>query len=276
MSEAERPAFGASEVIEITSKFEADDDAFIIGGQATNFWAWFYQDKEPALKLKGPFTSEDVDYFGTQDVARNVAAALGGKLLFPEPGDHTPSTAQIETTINGKPLRIDFLGAVLGVKNYELRRGGVSILEITADLDGKPTTVLIKVLHPLICLKSRIVSMLHPATRRTDRIARTQAEAAVVIIRRFIDDALDDKDWKDARDCFKRLFRYLKSDEYVKVADVKLGIDPLTVLRAFAEDERIDQRYRENQLKKMIARVEGRRAGRHDRLSKLSSQKLGG
>lgn len=47
MSDTERPAFGASEVIEITSKFEADDDAFIIGGQATNFWAWFYQDQEP-------------------------------------------------------------------------------------------------------------------------------------------------------------------------------------------------------------------------------------
>jgi hypothetical protein len=267
MSDPDRPAFGASEVIEITSKFEADDNAFLIGGQATNFWAWLYQDKEPALKLKGPFTSEDIDYFGTQDVARNVAAALGGDLFIPEPGDHTPSTAQIVTTINGKPLKIDFLGAVLGVQNYELRRG-VSTLEIKADLDGEPTTVLIKVLHPLICLKSRIVSMLHPATRRTDRIARAQAEAAVVILRRFIDDALDDKEWKDARDCFKQLFRYLKSDQYVKVADVKLGIDPLTVLRAFAEDERIDKRYQENQLKKMIARVEGRRAGRHDRLSK--------
>ena len=66
MSDPDRPAFGASEVIEITSKFEADDNAFLIGGQATNFWAWLYQDKEPALKLKGPFTSEDIDYFGTQ------------------------------------------------------------------------------------------------------------------------------------------------------------------------------------------------------------------
>jgi hypothetical protein len=102
MSDPERPAFGASEVIEVTSKFEADDDAFLIGGQATNFWAWFYQDKEPDLKLKGPFTSEDIDCFGTQDVARNVADALGGKLLLPEPGDHTPNTAQIVTTIHGK------------------------------------------------------------------------------------------------------------------------------------------------------------------------------
>ena len=262
MSEAERPAFGASEVIEITSKFEADDDAFIIGGQATNFWAWFYQDREPDLKLKGPFTSEDIDYFGTQDVARNVAKALGGKLLLPEPGDHTPSTAQIETTINGKPLRIDFLGAVLGVQKRELRRG-VSVLEIKADLSGKPTTVLIKVLHPLLCLKSRIVSMLHPATRRSDRIARTQAEATLIIVRRFIDDALDDANgWRDAHECFRQLYRYLRSDEYVKFADIELGIDPLTILRAFAEDNRIDQRYRDNQLKGMIAGIESHRAAR--------------
>ena len=266
MSDPERPAFGASEVIEVTSKFKAEDDAFLIGGQATNFWAWFYQDKERDLKLKGPFTSEDIDYFGTQDVARNVADALGGKLLLPEPGDHTPSTAQVVTTIHGKPLVIDFLGAVLGVQNRELRRG-ISLLEITADLEGKPTTVLVKVLHPVLCLKSRIVSMLHPATRRSDRIARTQTEAAVVIVRRFISDALDDAEgWSEAHDCFRQLYWYLRSDQYVKVADIDLGIDPLTILRAFADDQRIDQRidqrYRDMQIKKMIANIERRRVGR--------------
>ena len=139
MNDFERPTFGALEVIEITSKFDADDDAFIIGGQATNFWAWLYQEKEPDLKLKGPFTSEDIDYFGTQDVARNLANALDGRSLLPDRDNHTPNTAQIETTINGKPLKIDFLRSVLGVQDRELQRGGVSILEITAELDGKPT-----------------------------------------------------------------------------------------------------------------------------------------
>jgi len=51
MINTKRPAFGAAEVIEITSKLECDDDAFIIGGQATKFWAWFFQNKEPELKL---------------------------------------------------------------------------------------------------------------------------------------------------------------------------------------------------------------------------------
>jgi hypothetical protein len=107
----ERPLFGAAEVIEITSKFEADADAFMIGGQATNFWAWLFQDKEPDLKLKGPFTSEDIDYFGSVDVARNVAAALKGKLLIPVRDDPTPSTAQIVTTNSREAARHRFLGS---------------------------------------------------------------------------------------------------------------------------------------------------------------------
>jgi hypothetical protein len=262
MNASERPAFGASEVIEITSKLEADDDTFIIGGQATNFWAWLYQDKEPDLKLKGPFTSQDIDYFGTQDVARNLAAALGGKLLLPKGDDHTANTAQIETTIHGKPLKIDFLRTVLGVEDRELRHG-VSVLKIPAQLDGKPTQVQIRVLHPILCLKSRIVNMLHPATRRTDRIARTQAEAAIVIVKRFISDALDELGgWKEAKACLREIFRYLRTDEYVKISDSEIGIDPLTILRAFADDTRIDQRYRNRQVKRWIAKIEQRRLGR--------------
>jgi hypothetical protein len=265
VSEAERPAFGAADVIEIASKFESVDDAFIIGGQATNFWAWFYQDKEPELRLKGPLTSEDIDYFGSQEAARTVAEALGGKLLLPVRDDHTPSTAQIVAAIKGKPLIIDFLGAVLGISARELRRG-VSVLEIAAEVEGRPTTVLIKVLHPVLCLKSRIINMLHPATRRTDRAARTQAEAALVIVRRYIDDTLNDDDgWKEARNCFATVYWYLRSDEYVKIADVQLGIDALEIIRAFAADERIDPRYRELQLEKMIANIERRRAQRRER-----------
>jgi hypothetical protein len=263
MTDDECSAFGAAEVLTIASKFEADDDAFIIGGQATNFWAWFFQDVAPEdLKLKGPFTSEDIDCFGSQEVARHVAAALGGQLLLPAKDDHTPSTAQIVTVINGRHLKIDFLGAVLGIRDRELRRG-VSVLEAQGNLEGRITTVLIKVLHPVQCLKSRIISMLHPATRRSDRIARMQAEAALVIVRCFIDDALSSAGgWRDAHDCFRTLYWYLRSDEFVKVADVELDIDVLTILRTFAHDERVDARYRELQLKKMIVNIEKRRARR--------------
>jgi hypothetical protein len=257
----ERPTFGAAEVIEIASKFEVDDAAFIIGGQATNFWAWFFQDKEPDLKLKGPFTSEDIDYFGSRDVARNVAAALGGELLVPDIDDFTPNTAQIRMSFHGKPLVIDFLGGILGVHEREIRRG-VSVLEVQGEIDGRPTIVLIKVMHPLLCLKSRIINMVHPSLGRHGTIARTQAEAALIIVRRFIHDTLDDDDHHEAKECFRTLFRYLRSDEYVKVADLKLGLDPLNIIRTFVDDKRIDSRYRGRQLKQMVAKIEERRANR--------------
>jgi hypothetical protein len=51
-------------------------------------------------------------------------------------------------------------------------------------------------------------------------------------------------------------------DQYVKVADVELGIDVATIVRTFAHDERIDARYRELQVKKMIANIEKRRTCR--------------
>lgn len=118
-------------------------------------------------------------------------------------------------------------------------------------------------MHPVLCLKSRIVNILNPATRRTDRIARTQAEAAIVIVQRFISDALDDPDgWKDAHACFREIFRYLRSDEYVKFADIKIDIDPLKILQAFEDDERIDRRYRNRTLKPMIVTIEERRKNR--------------
>ena len=127
MTDAERPAFGALEVIQLSSKFEQDDATFVIGGQATNLWAWYFQDADDVLRLEGPFTSEDIDYFGTQEVARNLAIALGGTLFIPKPGDITPSTAQVIAYINGKPITIDFLAGVLGVKNRELENGVVAL-----------------------------------------------------------------------------------------------------------------------------------------------------
>jgi hypothetical protein len=264
MSADDRPRFGAAEVIQLASKFEKDDPSFVIGGQATNLWAWYYDDADEIARLQGPFTSEDIDYFGTRDVARNLAEALNGVLEVPDADDHTPNTARVTVSINGKPLRIDFMAGVLGVKNRELENGVVAIA-VAAAVDGHPVEAIIKVLHPVICLKSRILNMLHPAVRRTDQIAKRQLDAAAAIVRCYISDALDDSDRKEARRCFATLFRYLRSAEYVKDADIRLGIDLLDIIKAFAQDERIDARYREHQLQKMIASIERRRAGRRSR-----------
>ena len=124
MSADGRVGLGAAEVILITSKLEKDDTAFIIGGQATNLWAWFYRDRDPTLTTS--LTSQDIDYFGSAESARRFAEAIGGDLLLPEPGSFTPSTALVRAEVNGRVITIDFLNDVLGISLRELGRGGVS------------------------------------------------------------------------------------------------------------------------------------------------------
>ncbi len=257
---SENSSFGAEEVIQLTSHLEADDATFVIGGQATNLWAFFYRKENEILQLEGPFTSEDIDYFGSQEAARTLAKAIRGKLLLPEGMDnHTPNTAQVIASINGKPLVIDFLGSVLGVQTRELKRG-VSSIKVTALIGGKHSVVTIKVLHPVICLKSRILNIV--SLERKGGIAQRQLLAAVAIVKCYINESLAAGDWKEARDCFAQLLWYLKSDAKIKGADLSTGVDVLDIFRAFEEDNRIDVRFRKHQLKAAIRLIEQKRKSR--------------
>lgn len=53
----EEPRFGAEDVIAISSRLNADDASFIVGGQATNLWAWYYRDRSTGLQFDEPLTS---------------------------------------------------------------------------------------------------------------------------------------------------------------------------------------------------------------------------
>lgn len=80
MSADGRVGLGAAEVILITSKLEKDDTAFIIGGQATNLWAWFYRNRDPTLAIS--LTSQDIDYFGPK-VRGGLPTPLAGICYCP-------------------------------------------------------------------------------------------------------------------------------------------------------------------------------------------------
>ena len=101
-----------------------------------------------------------------------------------------------------------------------------------------------------------------PATRRTDAIARKQLDASLIVMRIHIEEALADGDLKEVKECFRTLKRYLRSDTYVKRADRDLSADALDIIKAFVEDQRLDPRYREKQLRMMIAKIERKRSNR--------------
>ncbi|WP_427145430.1 hypothetical protein, partial [Rhizobium pisi] len=68
------------EVIKIVSNLTVDDEAFIVGGQATFLWAGFYETVRPELEKYKPFTSKDIDYYGGVQAAEKLAEAIGGEI----------------------------------------------------------------------------------------------------------------------------------------------------------------------------------------------------
>lgn len=254
-------------MLSIVSHVQADDGAFVVGGQATNLWAWFYRDKIPRQREEQIFTSIDVDYFGEAGVARMLADALGGNVRRPsQDAMNTPSTAVVEIEIGGRSVSIDFLNKILGIKNREFAKG-VSELKFPAESEGRVGEVMIPVMHPVLCLKSRIANIMHPATRRQDATALDQARAAHHVMIAYIDHAINDGAHRETAACFQGLFTYLRRDEFGRRAHLETPVDPLGILRAFADDPRIDERYRQKNLAIQITEIETFRAGLEERIA---------
>lgn len=236
-------------------------------------WAWYYRDRSPALQFDDPLTSVDIDYFGSFRVAQDFAALIGGRVFRPDADTmNSPSTAKVVTEYDGKILTIDFLNGILGVKPKELETG-VSNLIVEADLAGEPKHVEIAVLHPVLCLRSRVANMLHPALLRRDAFAWRQLHAAIAVVTCYVGENLDLGDWREAKLCLADLFAYLRSDPMAHRAETELGVDLLAILRRFADDERIEVRYRSHQLTSMIERVTARADSRTMRLSEREARR---
>jgi len=50
----------------------------LVGGQALIYWLSYYRDRVEALRQLTFVTSEDVDFYGTQEDARRMAEAIAG------------------------------------------------------------------------------------------------------------------------------------------------------------------------------------------------------
>ena len=51
----------------------------LVGGQAVNFWASYYQERVPALANGGPYASKDIDFVGGPKAVEECARCLGGR-----------------------------------------------------------------------------------------------------------------------------------------------------------------------------------------------------
>lgn len=219
----------------------------LVGGQALHFWAEVYRAGAPELHDK-VFTSKDVDFFGGVEHARKAAEALGGECRQPPPDDSTVNSALVSfTDEHGTPRELDFLRALAGVSPSEI--------ESTA-LNAVPEEGLtFKVLHPLLCLKSRVANVMQLG-RRSEH-ARRQLEASLVCMREYLAAAIAD----DLRGAFypnaEALFRYARSDLAARdiYRDEELRVDVFVL----PPDETLPEAFRERRLPRMRAQLKAKR-----------------
>jgi len=152
----------------------------LIGGQAANFWANRYADRLPELRSLHPFTSRDIDFFGTRKDVRRISKALGLKPYLSTIDAPDPIAGYITPTINGEQVRVEFLHWIMNLSEEELRRGAVS-----ESWHGNK----IRVVTPIYLLQSKIGCLGHLS--QADRQDEKHTRMLLPCVRCFLEDALE-------------------------------------------------------------------------------------
>jgi len=151
----------------------------LVGGQALNFWANYYCEKSSDLRVHAPFTSKDIDFFGSPQAVRECATRLGGRATLATLDDmNTPNTGVVCFVDDDRHTRIiDFLGNVAGLKD---------VAGIPAHvLDSNGTSIAtFMVLDPMSCLRSRAHNVARLPGYQTPH-ALKQLRAAIICVREY-------------------------------------------------------------------------------------------
>lgn len=188
----------------------------LVGGQAVAFWDQHYRVSTV------PVTSKDIDFFGDGRTAEELAKRLGGKHTLASFDDNTVNAAVVRfTDLDGNERDIDILSSVLGVDTPTLLKTALPFDVL--DDQGQPTGEVLEVLHPALCLVSRITNIAQlPGRNRASDIR--QLQSAIGSTRAFTSD-LAKSDGRAALQLVKRVFKLCRQPVTTKVFDVT-GVEP--------------------------------------------------
>jgi hypothetical protein len=131
------------------------------------------------LKSDTPYLTQGADDLATKHDARIFATELHETLHIPKPDDNTPNTAIVNYKItDGRTLFVDLMGTLIELTNEEIRKTTVEF--------EHPEYGFIRILHPPLVLKSRIVNLHHLQSRR-DTNGIEQARLALSVAKAFFD-----------------------------------------------------------------------------------------
>lgn len=247
-------------VRELIAKIPLENGLFVAGGQALNFWAEHYSSCEE-LSAYRPYMSKDMDFFGRFDAAERFAKAVGGKVLASDRNSPIQFVeAVVEAKINGQVVKVDFLNHVLGVESKDLVKFAVDLMLPVKSEDGSAELPL-PIMHPLHVLQSRIANVLrleppvHSEAFSAASTRRRQANAAPIVLREYVSERLETGEVRGAQGTLRQLAFWLGSQEDGRRALEATVNDPLHVLMTFADDSRLDCRWRQHNLAPMITNL---------------------
>jgi hypothetical protein len=223
----------------------------LIGGQAVNFWASYYEDRRPSLK-DTVHASKDIDFAGSQKAVEECARRLGGTPRLATFDDHCPNTGIVLFVDDDNfKHQIDFLGAPAGVEWDDLRQ---SAIEAQILDENGAVAATFSVMHPVRCLRSRATNVVKLPNYQSEH-ALNQLRAAIVCAREFLMDLLDDGDVKAVNKLNENIFdipRWWGRPLYDRY-----GID---VFDAVVVDDRLPLPFRTKRYPQMQAELERVRA----------------
>ena len=234
-----------------------DTEAILIGGQALGIWADLLLDPELIDDLGGPITSKDVDFFGTEALAMELARRLGGRIRVPDADDvATPEAAIILFERKAKTIQVDILGRLSGLSNREVENGWVGLPYGTGE-----DVLIIRVMSPMGVLRSRISNIV--TLKRSDPNALRQLRVAPYVVEAYIRQRLDgilsprntgNTEIKaslraGAQDTIKELIRHGRSHELDRIY-LDHGVDLLAHALALADHPAWEPRFAEFQVRK--------------------------
>lgn len=230
-------------------------DAVLVGGQALNFWAERYALKDPALLAAGPFVSADLDFVGGEHPrdARVLAAALAGAFRAP-PLHYGRSVIVAQVTYAdgaGHHRDVQFLRRMCGMKLEE-------VIDTAIPFPGG-----LRVLHPVLCLESRIHNIVDLPQDYDTVPGRQQGRVAALCARHFLLEALDAGHGDQVLRANQRIFRIAR-DHARRLA--RLDLHPFS---AVISDPRLPDAFNQREYPRMQRAISGalsrRTPDRHDR-----------
>ena len=174
----------------------------LVGGQALNYWVEKYRRAVPELEAEWPFTSEDVDFYGTQRDAKELARRLHAKVSIPEIGDATPNSGVLLVPLSeGHTLRIDILWSVKGIADDKLVKTALPAVDRRSSSE-------IKIMHPVLCMFSRAHNVIDLPGDYDTPHGLKQLRGSILCAREFIRERLIENKVRDALDLVELVFGF--------------------------------------------------------------------